>query len=43
MEPDEQRAYLIAKEQLIDMLGLTEEEAREELNRRDEISGGRAW
>ena len=43
MEPDERRAYLIAKEQLIDMLGLTEEEAREELNRRDDISGGRAW
>ena len=43
MEPDERRAYLIAKEQLIDMVGLTEEEAREELNRRDEISGGRAW
>ena len=43
MDEEERKAYAIAKEQLMDMLGLTEEEAREELARRDEISGGRAW
>lgn len=43
MDTGELQAYNIAKEQLVNMLGLTEVEAREELGRRDEISGGRAW
>ena len=43
MDENEARAYLEAKNQLVDVLGLTEHEAREELRKRDEISGGRAW
>ena len=43
MDAEELQAYNIAKQQLVNMLGLTEGEAREELGKRDDISGGRAW